>query len=656
MSDQKAYFHFTLGPVQSFVAQARRTRDFWAGSFILSWLSAVAVREVIAQCGSADAVQFPKPEPDFLAWLDGTNQQGIQEPRQGSIPNRFKALVDKEGFDPGKVSSAVKVAWKALADEVYRADFENDKMASQQVPCRQLWDEQIEGCWELVWAYTDVPKSDEENDLPVLDQRKQWRTYLAPTQPKVKCMMMEGWSELSGVTRPNAEALKAFWEPLRTSSGTMETDLRENEYLCAIAFVKRRFPRHFQNLKPVPMPTNWSAHGWKLDQGRPSVSYMAAAHWWESILKQAQSSDRVKQCVGEFHQAAKDLTGSLGEWKTSIKCIDEATDVKAWKALDGDVFFDSVLSNTALYTTQKKREQAALALKKLQALRHETIQVGAASPFYAVLMMDGDSLGIQMKVRSRQQDIADGLQAFTKAVEGIVKEHSGFLVYAGGDDVLALLPTEDALRCALAVRECYEETFARYPAVNTSISAAIEYAHIRMPLMKVLKDAHRLLDDVAKDKTGRDALAVRVWKPGGMALEWAQKWEGACDEFTGHKCVTLDRLAEDFAKYEQAYDPQGQFSNQFFYKIQERLALFNPAGSGNAKKPSALTKDNAISLMAVEYANSGLCEDIEDKVERLDKARTRVEPLLDQCRTVSGRYEADAALLLRFLAQKGVGA
>jgi CRISPR-associated protein Cmr2 len=41
------YFHFTLGPVQSFVAQARRTRDFWAGSFLLSWLSTVAIQAVI---------------------------------------------------------------------------------------------------------------------------------------------------------------------------------------------------------------------------------------------------------------------------------------------------------------------------------------------------------------------------------------------------------------------------------------------------------------------------------------------------------------------------------------------------------------------------------------------------------------------------------
>ncbi|MDM8565359.1 type III-B CRISPR-associated protein Cas10/Cmr2 [Candidatus Halobeggiatoa sp. HSG11] len=33
---EKQYFHFTIGPVQSFVAQARCTRDFWACSLSLS--------------------------------------------------------------------------------------------------------------------------------------------------------------------------------------------------------------------------------------------------------------------------------------------------------------------------------------------------------------------------------------------------------------------------------------------------------------------------------------------------------------------------------------------------------------------------------------------------------------------------------------------
>ena len=54
MADRQ-YFHFTLGPVQGFVAQARRTRDFWAGSFLLSWLSGVAMAAVRRQQGQ---IQF----------------------------------------------------------------------------------------------------------------------------------------------------------------------------------------------------------------------------------------------------------------------------------------------------------------------------------------------------------------------------------------------------------------------------------------------------------------------------------------------------------------------------------------------------------------------------------------------------------------------
>ena len=41
----------SIGPVQGFVAQARRTRDLWAGSFLLSWLTGKAMAAVTAAGG-----------------------------------------------------------------------------------------------------------------------------------------------------------------------------------------------------------------------------------------------------------------------------------------------------------------------------------------------------------------------------------------------------------------------------------------------------------------------------------------------------------------------------------------------------------------------------------------------------------------------------
>ena len=82
------YFHFSLGPVQAFVAQARRTRDFWAGSFLLSYLSAVAMRSVQNQAGD-HVIVFPEMDEKLMIALD-TGQGG---PSQGTVPNRFMARV-----------------------------------------------------------------------------------------------------------------------------------------------------------------------------------------------------------------------------------------------------------------------------------------------------------------------------------------------------------------------------------------------------------------------------------------------------------------------------------------------------------------------------------------------------------------------------------
>ena len=156
------------------------------------------------------------------------------------------------------------------------------------------------------------------------------------------------------------------------------------------------------------------------------------------------------------------------------------------------------------------------------------------------------------------------LEKFTTGVQAVVENYSGFLIYAGGDDVLALLPLEYALNCAKELRGHYIDSFSDYPDINTTLSGAIEYAHIKMPLGKVLSDAHYLLDDIAKEKTGRDAIAVRVWKPGGQHLQWAMPWEKA---FNDKGEVAIQALANDFQKDQQ----ETSFSNSFFFNVEERL-------------------------------------------------------------------------------------
>lgn len=664
------YFHFSLGPVQGFIAQARRTRDFWAGSFILSWLSAVAMKAVEAQDGTID---FPKPDDDYLLWLVKDKAKSVKPPEHGSVPNRFKASIH-DGFKPEAVIDSVNQAWIALADKVYEGD-----LARTGDKTKQIWKRQVESYWDMSWVITD-----DESDSSALDVRKNWRSYLPPEEEGVKCMMMDGWQELSGIDKPNAKELGDFWKGIRENAKQgIKTDLRENECLCAIAFIKRRFSRYFY-LVDKAMPNGWILAGWEVQPGRPSVAYMAAVHWLEKVFDQTIHYPDVTAQLWLFHDAASELTdGNYNEWDNKIRCIQKYDISKKWKALDGNVFFETALENVNIYEDQTQAKKVLNELKELQRLMPD---LKNPTPFYAVLMMDGDSLGKQMSDADKQATITKGLAEFTASVPDLVHEHNGFLIYAGGDDVLAVLPLEDALDCALAIREKYTRIFealneanSEKPTVSTSISAAIQFAHIKMPLMKVLKDAHDLLDKVAKDKYGRDTLAVRVWKPGGMVLEWAMPWERAIElDDDGKKCLVLKRLADDFSNDDDAY---GQLSNKFLYKIRERFELLNPPqplkGNGSlasgsqvpAWEPdSVLDADQAIDLMAAEYFSSGMCDQHYKPSQRLEHARAVVKPLLTQCRPVYRALDADnsvtwdeakdikgdAALLVRFLAQKGV--
>lgn len=678
------YFHFTLGPVQGFVAQARRTRDFWAGSFILSWLAAVAMKATTAQGGT---IKFPAPDDNFMQWLEG--KRIGDKPTQGSIPNRFKALIPEGiNFKPELVTEAVQTAWQALADKVWEQDL---SFLGKQSEAYAIWQRQIPAFWDMSWVIVE-----DETDSSALDRRKNWRTYAASNEGGVKCTMMEGWQELSGELSPNRKDLDRFWNKVIESGKLgMKSDLSKNETLCSIAFVKRRFSRYFHLVEANffqkdGYAKDWKIKGWQLPSAIPSVVYMAAVHWYEQALNEANPTD-----LEAFYNEAVKLTGfQLDEYETRIQCLEKARGKRAWKSLDGNVFFKTMLENKTIFEDQAQAKQVIRALNKV----NESANLEPVTPFYAILMMDGDSLGKHMSDIKKQEHITRGLELFTKKVKDIVYNNNGFLIYAGGDDVLAILPLEDAIPCAAALRTHYLTCFDG-KIVKTTLSGAIEFAHIKMPLTQVLKDAHALLDKVAKDETGRDALAIRVWKGGGLQIEWAQPWQIVleCQHSELYKNSKLTRpqamltlLAE---RFQENQEKDEYFSSKFFYKLRERFTLLNPPCNKENKITGFSvfkTEEDAIDLMAMEYLNSwgnkgnkDIKEAIQIIGDLLNQCRPRKRDLdiensanwsqveysdleknfADRAGIKKGSqdklhefkiWEADAALLVRFLAQKGV--
>ena len=91
----------------------------------------------------------------------------------------------------------------------------------------------------------------------------------------------------------------------------------------------------------------------------------------------------------------------------------------------------------------------------------------------------------------------------------IVKDHLGFLIYAGGDDVLALLPTETSLSCVRELRRSYWGDEAGFHKLGGLVVAApivygrsfsLRYSHVMDPMKPEITQTFRLLDEVKKVK------------------------------------------------------------------------------------------------------------------------------------------------------------
>lgn len=635
MTNQRI-LHFTLGPVQGFVAQARRTRDLWTGSFLLSYLAGQAMYAVIKNDGN---ISFPAvgdkaediSEPllkAIIVYEDNDKQKTIEPCTIGSLPNRFKAKIPEE-FHPDSCVTAVKQAWQRIAQAVW-AKYIEEPAKDFGLRTRDIWQRQVEQFWDMAWVVG------EGNDL--LDRRKNWRSHVPSVEPGDKCSIMGNLQELSGYCRcENRDAQDRFWDAVRER--VQKRNLREDERLCAITLIKRMFPEVAKETIGYPVPDFY-----------PSTTNLAAAHWTEQQMK--EHPEKVVEYVrlaGEMGLAVMDPAGKSAQ----IACLDRLTKTRpellVFSLLDGELYYEEYFQN------KKQLKQIPVGQrKKLQDLLKDF--KGKPASYYAVLLMDGDSLGSLLQTnKDKEELISKALAEFSRRVPEIVQDNNGVLLYAGGDDVLALLPMEDAVKTAARLRQIYQESFQStdIPAKKTTISAAIMLSHHHAPLKRVLQQAHILLDDLAKDRTGRDSLAIQVWRAAGPGLSWAAPWK----EIWGPATTLLEDLVRDFAG-QGINSGDKSYNSTFFYNLKQVFELFT-----HSKELTG--SQNLQDLLIAEYLRNR-----DRRQQNLDpeEVKERMGKLLQICRvyrreavdqgndfTIHAQgFTPDGALLVRFLAKKGV--
>jgi CRISPR-associated protein Cmr2 len=99
-------------------------------------------------------------------------------------------------------------------------------------------------------------------------------------------------------------------------------------------------------------------------------------------------------------------------------------------------------------------------------------------------------------------------------------EHYGKLVYAGGDDVLALLPIEEVLKCAYNLQKKYKEILSP----KATMSAGILIVHHKYPLYLALKKVQEAGKKM-KNVYNRNGFCLVYLSNSGEERECGGNWE-----------------------------------------------------------------------------------------------------------------------------------
>jgi CRISPR-associated protein Cmr2 len=153
-------------------------------------------------------------------------------------------------------------------------------------------------------------------------------------------------------------------------------------------------------------------------------------------------------------------------------------------------------------------------------------------PYYAFLLGDGDSMGEAIsgiRVHADHQEFSARLSRFATDVHKKAEEHTGWnVVFAGGDDVMALLPLHEALDAAVQFRRCFLDAMRGLDKVPT-FTIGMVIAHALEPLSEVRRMAKQA-ERKAKQMPGKDAMAIIAAARSGAPVEVCDHWGRIEDE------------------------------------------------------------------------------------------------------------------------------
>ncbi|MEV4565127.1 type III-B CRISPR-associated protein Cas10/Cmr2 [Nonomuraea sp. NPDC049419] len=454
----------TIPGVQRFVAESRRTADLFASSGIMSTLAGTMAD--VAHAGGE--VVMPS-----------ASDSGV------GIPNRVVVLA--------AAGTGAELARKMAAEA--HARWERLLADANAKPVAGFPDVQ----WVVAPPMPDGYEAQWRCAQDLLRRRKRIRNFaFAPVSQKRVCSLSGRWpadpDQAGGHAKPG-EFLSDIGLVKRFSGG------------------RRKFPSTW-SIASAP----YRAGLIELAERDPECSAaLAALELLDDELRQAGGED--KGLPGFARIAGKSDT----EWLRQVE--------GAW--CTPETWHPDVLRREYDLATRPDDETCEVVRDTAKTLRRRAEEKGIArlSPYLAVLAQDADEMGKTLGDRDRaigsfrewHQKVSAALGEAGKGQRQAIEDRLGSVVYAGGDDLLALLPMATALRAAQRSAEAFEAALAGVVAgAQPTVSTALVFFHASSPLQSAVTAAQQLLEE-AKSRA-RPGLAVAVQHRHGERVRWVSPW------------------------------------------------------------------------------------------------------------------------------------
>jgi CRISPR-associated protein Cmr2 len=652
---EPAFLLFQIGPVQDYIAQARSTRDLWSGSYMLSWLMGHAMKAVTNRVGP-DAVLFPflRAQPlfdllhrDLYSRISFRGQKGDdqhlwarlkvheREMLVPNLPNKFLALVPA-----AEAASLARAAESALQGEIAKIAAASWDWLNARHPLDTSWkvrfDQQMESFVQVTWQVHAWPLRPEQlPDAPSyfglpssafryppnpgqfwqrlyseLDQlhaaRRNTRDFMAWTPGDIA---KAGTPKDSFSGKEEVIGSEAWWADVRKVKGLGHL-FRSSDKLGAINLVKKVW--HLAYLRDQM----------GLDPKRAvqfdSVPDIAAAGWRMNLagqLKQALSSSAA--AFQHLSEACRAIHRHGPEWGMSTP-----EDPPSDQNLDHWISEcpPECFSSSSWKQAGKECSEVISRLHRLYQIR----EVGAPPGYVAVIAFDGDEMGKwvsgdklpmiadQLSIEARQA-LGDQIRGrrrplspsyhlqFSEALANfalylarpVVEHYGGELIYAGGDDVLAMVPAVRALDCGQALRNAFRgqvglagvyEVLGRVggfvrllhpkaeqpswplivPGPRAEASVGLAVGHVKAPLQSLVRAAQAAEKRAKSGPLHRASFAISLFKRSGEIMEWGGKWEGGAVD-----------LYQEFIRHMST----GAVSGRFAYALEELVSPYRNSGT-----------------------------------------------------------------------------